>query len=111
MPATQISFSSFALAALQVGTPRTPPVIDTAVAVVAHPLAVDGGECIPYSGVYEPSRSVSWFAIRDDFRCEDIQSDWGFVSMDAPAFLPLGGHQSFRSYYGDVKSDGFTGGR
>ena len=46
MSASQISFSDFALAAQQAATPCTPPVIDTAVAVVAHPLAVGGGGCI-----------------------------------------------------------------
>lgn len=47
MPACQISFSAFAVAAQQAAISCTPPVLESATAVVTHPLAVDGGECIP----------------------------------------------------------------
>ncbi len=49
MPACQISFSAFAaslLASVQSeAIDCTPPVQETAPAVVAHPVVVDGGEC------------------------------------------------------------------
>lgn len=44
MSASQISFAEFALAQ-QAATDCTPPVDETAPVVVAHPVAVDGGEC------------------------------------------------------------------
>lgn len=68
MPACQISFSDFARAfanhcvlcgeSLSSGhkcgspepAPCTPPVQQTAPAVVAHPVAADGGECISAAG-------------------------------------------------------------
>lgn len=45
MSATQISFSDFALSVQQAATDCPPSVQQTAVVVVAHPLAADGGEC------------------------------------------------------------------
>ena len=49
MPATQISFAAFAASLLassqSEATDCTPPVQEAAIAVVAHPLTVDGGEC------------------------------------------------------------------
>ena len=120
MPATQISFTAFALAAFADNTRSiavpggvdtqqvvsvalcTPPVTQAASVLVAQPLVADGGECIPYGGVFEPFRGTRW----DDFRREfyawdDLVTGAG---MDAPAFLPTGGHQSFSSF-------GLTGGR
>lgn len=99
MSASQISFVEFALTAQSLCTPSVTP----SVAAVAAPcVAADGGECISYGGVYEPFRGTRW----DDFRREfyawdDLQTGAG---MDAPAFLPTGGHQSFSSF-------GLTGGR
>lgn len=46
MPATQISFSTFAQAAQQQATVCTPPVTQAASALVAQPVVADGGECI-----------------------------------------------------------------
>lgn len=48
MPASQISFASFARSYtdLAAQSPSTPPVQQTAVVVVAHPLAVGSGGCI-----------------------------------------------------------------
>ena len=120
MPATQISFTAFALAAFADNTRSiavpggvdtqqvvsvalcTPPVTQAASVLVARPLVADGGECIPYGGVFEPFRGTRW----DDFRREfyawdDLQTGAG---MDAPAFLPTGGHRSF-------SHSGLTGGR
>lgn len=58
MPATQISFASFAASLLASAQQEldfevaycTPPVQEAAVAVVAHPLAVDDGECSEWVG-------------------------------------------------------------
>ena len=92
MSAFQISFVEFALTAQ---TLCTPPVVLPAAAVAAPCVAADGGECIPYLGVFEPFRGVSWYDFRREFyRWDDVQTGGG---MDAPAFLPTGGHQSFVS--------------
>lgn len=64
MPATQISFVDFALAAQQAVAPCTPPVTDTAIAVVAHPLAVDGGECFLFSRSPDVCRLYEVLALR-----------------------------------------------
>ena len=99
MSASQISFVEFALTEQALCTPSVTP----SVAAVAAPcVAADGGECIPYEGLFEPYRGTRW----DDFRREfyewdDLETGAG---MDAPAFLPTGGHQSFSSF-------GLTGGR
>lgn len=99
MSASQISFVEFALTEQALCTPS---VTLPAAAVAAPCVAADGGECIPYGGVFEPFRGTRW----DDFRREfyawgDLQTGAG---MDAPAFLPAGGHQSFSAF-------GLTGGR
>ena len=92
MSASQISFVEFALTAQSLCTPSVTP----SVAAVAAPCAAaDGGECIPYGGLFEPFRGVSWYDFRREFyRWGDVQTGGG---MDAPAFLPTGGHQSFVS--------------
>lgn len=103
MPASQISFASFAaslLASVQdEPTVCTPPVQETAPAVVAHPVAVDGGECIPVGAVLDGRRGCHW-EIRDDFVGGFFFTDGliGGVSgagMDAPDLLPSGSHASY----------------
>lgn len=104
MSASQISFSDFALSQCpwcgtigpdfdespapsdycghDLATVCTPPVIGTAVAVVAHPLAVDGGECArPLRKSWLVSvlftrgaragevHSFRWFSVRGARRC------------------------------------------
>lgn len=100
MSATQISFVDFALTEQALCTPS---VTLPAAAVAAPCVAADGGECIPYEGLFEPYRGVRW----DDFRREfyewdDLETGAG---MDAPVCLPTGGHRSFSSSFGR------TGGR
>ncbi len=111
MPATQISFTAFALAAFadntcSIAVPGgvdtqqvvsvvlcTPPVTQAASVLVAQPVVADCGECIPYEGLFEPFRGVGWDEFRREFyRWDDLQTGGG---MDAPAFLPTGGHRSF----------------
>ena len=99
MSASQISFVEFALTEQALCTPS---VTLPAAAVAAPCVTADGGECIPYGGVFEPFRGTRW----DDFRREfyawdDLVTGAG---MDAPAFLPTGGHRSF-------SHSGLTGGR
>lgn len=100
MSVSQISFVEFALTAQSLCTPS---VTLPAAAVAAPCVAADGGECISYEGVFKPFRGTRW----DDSRCEFYE--WGDLEtgagMDAPAFLPTGGHQSFSSSFG------LTGGR
>lgn len=90
MSATQLSFSGFALAQ-QVATSCTPPVSDTAVAVVAHPLAVGSGECIRFDGVFHRIRGVSTLDLRDDHDWA-VPPDWACGAMDAPRDFPSGSH-------------------
>lgn len=99
MSASQISFVEFALTAQSLCTPSVTP---SAAAVAAPCVAAGGGECISYEGVFKPFRGTRW----DDFRCEfyewdDLETGAG---MDAPAYLPTGGHQSRSAF-------GLTGGR
>lgn len=91
MPATQISFADFALSAQQAATPSTPPVHEAALAVVAHPLAVDGGECnLVFEGSCSPWRGMGYGDLRDDygFKCDFVAG----CGMDAPDWLPSGSH-------------------
>ena len=99
MSATQISFVEFALTEQ---ASCAPSVTLPAAAVAVPCVAADGGECIPFDGFFKPFRGALW----DDFRREfdvwdDLQSGGG---MDAPTFLPIGGHRSF-------VGSGLTGGR
>ena len=90
MPSSQLSFSGFALVQ-QAATSCTPPVSDTAVAVVAHPLAVDGGECARFDGVFSRIRGVSSFDLRSDHDWS-VHPDWACGAMDAPRDFPSGSH-------------------
>lgn len=94
MPACQISFSAFAaslLASVQ-DEPAdcTPPVDETVPAVVAHPVAVYGGEClrIDLRRVYVERPSL--FSIREEFWLDHMHPGWSGVGLDAPSFIPSG---------------------
>ena len=90
MSSFQISFVEFALTAQSLCTPSVTPF---AAAVAAPCVAADGGECIPYEGLFEPYRGVLWDEFRREFYVwDDFQTGGG---MDAPVFLPTGGHRSF----------------
>jgi hypothetical protein len=94
MTATQISFVEFALTEQASCTPS--------VTLPAAAVAADGGECISYGGVFEPFRGTRWNDFRREFyEWDDLETGAG---MDAPAFLPTGGHRSF-------SHSGLTGGR
>ncbi len=118
MPACQISFSEFARSlseaffpAAPAAVPSTPPVHQAAVEVVAHPVAVDGGECIlAFEGALPRVFSgVSYFDMRDDYRgCE---LDWSGDGMDAPSMIPSGSHTSDRYKKGAVIAWGFNSSR
>lgn len=103
MPATQISFAAFAatfLASVQSeAIESTPPVQQAAIEVVAHPLAVDGGECPRFDGVWEPQRGVTYFDTRRDWDWS-VGPDWACGGLDAPAYLPAGSHSSFENGVG-----------
>ena len=112
MPATQISFASFAaslLASVQdEPTDCTPPVDETAPVVVAHPVAVDGGECIRFAGVFHPFRLVGYGAYRADFGAyADAVSGCG---LDAPYFVPSGSHSAYEAP-GFCMADGYGASR
>lgn len=99
MSATQISFVEFALTEQALCTPS---VTLPAAAVAAPCVAAYGGECIPYGGVFKPFRGTRWGDLRREFyEWDDLEIGAG---MDAPAFLPTGGHRSF-------SHSGLTGGR
>ena len=99
MSASQISFVEFALTVQPLCTPS---VALPAAAVAAPCVAADGGECIPFDGLFEPFRGARWDEFRREFCLwDDFQTGGG---MDAPAFLPIGGHRSF-------VGSGLTGGR
>ena len=99
MSATQISFVEFALTEQALCTPF---VTLPAAAVAAPCVAADGGECVSYEGVFEPFRGTRWDDFRRDFyEWDDLETGAG---MDAPAFLPTGGHRS-------RAATGLTGGR
>ena len=99
MSASQISFVEFALTEQALCTPS---VTLPAAAVAAPCVAADGGECISYGGVFEPFRGTRWNDFRREFyEWDDFETGAG---MDAPAFLPTGGHRSF-------SHSGLTGGR
>ena len=103
MPATQISFASFAaslLASVQdEPTDCTPPVDETAPVVVAHPVAVDGGECIPVKFVLTGHWGCST-ELRDDFvhgggfACDGLIGSAFGAGMDSPESLPSGSHMA-----------------
>ena len=105
MSASQISFAAFALAQ-QAAASCTPPVSDAAVVVVAHPLAVDGGECARFYGVFHPIRGVSSPDLRSDHDWS-VQPDWACGAMDAPRDVPSGSHRAL-SLCGRVKADAFV---
>lgn len=100
MPATQISFSDFALAAQQAPIPCTPSVTDAAIAVVAHPLAVGGGECPRLSVRYVvdvhwpglPVRSFRWRTAKEAKRCAR-----DFPNSRA-AIRPVTGYMTFSGF-------------
>jgi len=97
MSASQISFVEFALTEQARCTPSVAP---PPAAVAAPCVAAGGGECISYGGVFEPFRGARYF--RGEFyEWGDLETGAG---MDAPAFLPTGGHRSF-------SHSGLTGGR
>lgn len=113
MSATQISFLAFAQQAAM-ATESTPPVQQAAIAVVAHPLAVGGGECsLSFEGLLPDRRDADWLHLRPEYF-----DSWDFDSagcgrMDAPAALPSGSHTGFVLCAGSaiayVKADGFHG--
>lgn len=108
MTASQISFASFAaslLASVQ-DEPAdcTPPVDETAPVVVAHPVAVDGGECIPFAGVWSVHRFASGLADHAFFA--DLSPEWACGGLDAPRDPPIGSHAS-QVIGGRVYADGF----
>ena len=105
MPSSQLSFSGFALVQ-QAATSCTPPVSDTAVAVGAHPLAVGGGECARFDGVFYRIRGVSSLDLRSDHDWS-VQPDWACGAMDAPRDFPSGSHLAL-SLGGCVKADAFV---
>lgn len=105
MSASQISFADFALAQ-QAATSCTPPVSDTAVAVVAHPLAVGSGECIRFDGVFHRIRGVSALDLRDDYDWS-VSPDWACGALDAPRDFPSGSHRAL-SLGGRVTADAFV---
>lgn len=95
MTASQISFASFAaslLASVQdEPTDCTPPVDETAPAVVAHPVAVDGGECIqPHGDFAEFSRLTALAESTSVIPFADPYSAGGYVLMAlANCYAPL----------------------
>lgn len=94
MPATQISFAEFALAQ-QAAIVCPPPVQQPAIEVVAHPLPVDGGECIPFEGAVLRPLGACFSDLRADFSdsCGAyIEPDWSGAYMDAPGNVPAGSH-------------------
>ena len=103
MPATQISFASFALA--QQALLSTPPAIaaEPAALVVAHGAGV--GEC-PAVSIWLPKPSPWSREMREDFFDPRLFGLWGGY-LDAPEWLPAGGHTSFVSS-GRVLLDGFS---
>lgn len=105
MLAFQISFADFALVQ-QAATSCTPPVSDTAVAVVAHPLAVGGGECARFDGVFRPIRGVSALDLRDDHGWS-VSPDWACGALDAPRDFPSGSHRAL-PLGGRVTADAFV---
>lgn len=105
MPSSQLSFSGFALVQ-QAATSCTPPVSDAAVVVVAHPLAVDSGECARFGGVFRRIRGVSSPDLRSDHDWS-VQPDWACGAMDAPRDFPSGSHRAL-SLGGRVTADAFV---
>lgn len=107
MSASQISFVEFALTAQSLCTPSValPPA-----AVAAPCAAADGGECIPFTGNFEPFRRVRWEDFRRDFY------EWGDTltggGMDASAYIPRGAHRGFEAPRLDgvwgVLADGYS---
>lgn len=103
MPATQLSFAEFARSlseaffpAAPAAVPSTPPVQQTAVEVVAHPVAVDGGECLRFDGALLPFRGVGYSCLRADYDWRDAHASGD--TMDAPEWLPCGSHRSQNLY-------------
>jgi hypothetical protein len=99
----QISFLAFATARQALCNPpaESSPNPSDEAGLVAHP-SVGGGDCISYGGVFEPFRGTRWPDFRREFYAwDDLEAGAG---MDAPAFLPTGGHRSF-------SHSGLTGGR
>lgn len=94
---------------------RTPPVQEAAIAVVAHPLAVDGGECLPlpFEGLMADRRVVGSSALRPEYVDDWCVDRAGCGGMDAPEALPAGSHSSFTFLAGSplayVKANGFHG--
>lgn len=105
MPASQISFADFALAQ-QAAITCTPPVSEAALVVVAHPLAVGGGECARFDGVLLPRRGVSCLDLRPDHDWS-VLPEWACGAMDAPRDLPSGSHAALTLCSG-VVADAFV---
>lgn len=105
MPVSQISFADFALVQ-QAAITCTPPVSDAALVVVAHPLAVDGGECTRFDGVLLPRRGVSSLDLRSDHDWS-VFPEWACGGMDAPRDFPSGSHAALRLNNG-VVADAFV---
>ncbi len=109
MTASQISFASFAaslLASFQdEPTDCTPPVDETAAVVVAHSVAVGGGECISFRGAVVPSRLIPSDRYRSEFALVP-EHELG-CGLDAPDWLPSGSHQSWSPIPSYVKADGY----
>lgn len=98
MPATQISFASFAaslLASVQDEpidcTPSASPesVLTQDGGLVAQ-AAASGGECtrIDLRRVYVERPSL--FSIREEFWLDHMHPGWSGVGLDAPSFIPSG---------------------
>lgn len=102
MPATQISFADFALAAQQAATPCTPPT-DSEVelrnlpgSVVAHADIGGGGCTLVFEGALLPFRGVGFVSLRND--CDWQLAHWSGDTMDAPDWLPVGSHAGVNLY-------------
>lgn len=103
MHACQAVFTHFA--PRQAANDCTSPVFDVAPVVVAHPVVLDGGECISFFGPWIPSRLVC--DIRDDFFHAGLKSEWACGGMDAPRDPPSGSHRALH-ICSRVYADGFS---
>lgn len=113
MPACQISFTEFARSlseaffpAAPAAAPSTPPVQQAAVEVVAHPVAVGGGECIVvFEGAWVPRRGLRFAEQRMDYGFA-LDAAWAGGGMDAPLFVPSGSHRPLDCGDGHFRSSG-----
>ncbi|RIX79340.1 hypothetical protein [Acidovorax cavernicola] len=104
----QVSFSLFAQRQQQADC--APSAIQTVeVKAVAAPALSGSGACtqLPYGGVFVPMRAVSVFDLHDGWRGEWF-GDWQSEGLlDAPEFLPAGGHHSLECGR-EAVADGFS---